>query len=312
MEPIFLLPVIKDYIWGGTKLRDEFHYDAQGETLAECWGISAHPNGDCKIIDMEGETLSNLWKTKPELFGKTKEETNEHVFPLLVKIIDAKNDLSIQVHPEDCYAKVHEDGSFGKTECWYILDCEKNAELVLGHTAESKDELKNMIENNKWSQLLQTVPVKKGDFFQINPGTIHAIKGGITLLETQQNSDITYRVYDYGRLSNGKPRELHIDKSVDVITVPAPINDGCVIDASQNPVNTMNLLYQCDYYKVFELKVDKKFTVKKEEPYLLMTVVEGEGNINGVGIKKGDNFIVTSETDKLELTGDMSIIASAE
>ena len=153
----------------------------------------------------------------PEVFGKVDSDR----FPLLIKIIDAKDDLSIQVHPDDDYAKVHENGSLGKTECWYILDCKKNATIVIGHNSRTKEELSRMIHEGKWSEFIREIPIKKGDFLQIDPGTVHAIKGGTLILETQQNSDITYRVYDYGRLSNGKPRELHIDKSIDVITVPA-------------------------------------------------------------------------------------------
>ena len=142
-------------------------------------------------------------------------------FPLLIKIIDAKDDLSIQVHPDDDYAKVHENGSLGKTECWYILDCKKKCDDRYRTQFKDKEELSRMIHEGKWSEFIREIPIKKGDFLQIDPGTVHAIKGGTLILETQQNSDITYRVYDYGRLSNGKPRELHIDKSIDVITVPA-------------------------------------------------------------------------------------------
>ncbi len=312
MKLIFLEPVLKDYIWGGTKLREVFHYDVEGDSIGECWGISAHKNGDCGVLGMEGETLSSLWANHAELFGKTKEETAKNVFPLLIKIIDAKNDLSIQVHPDDTYAKANENGSLGKTECWYVLDCEENAELVLGHTATTKEELRTKIQQNEWDALIQKVPVKKGDFFQIDPGTVHAIKGGITLLETQQNSDITYRLYDYGRLSNGVPRELHIEKSIDVITVPSPSNESCIIDTSGNPVNVMNLLYECGYYKVYALDVEGKATIKKDDPYVIMSVVEGEGTIDGKAIKKGDHFILTTELETAEFEGNMSIVASAE
>ncbi|WP_317854496.1 type I phosphomannose isomerase catalytic subunit [Chakrabartyella piscis] len=312
MDLIFLEPVLKHYIWGGTKLREEFHYNVDGDNIGECWGVSAHKNGDCNILGMEGETLSSLWRKRPELFGKSAEETAENVFPLLIKVIDAKNNLSIQVHPDDTYAKIHENGSLGKTECWYVLDCEENAELVLGHTATTKEELQHMIAENKWEELLQKIPVKKGDFFQIDPGTVHAIGGGITLLETQQNSDITYRLYDYGRLQNGLPRELHIEKSVDVITVPAVSGASCIIDTNGKPVNALNLLYDCPYYKVFALQVEGKATIQKEYPYMMMSVVEGEGEINGVSIQKGEHFILTTELEIAEFVGNMTLVASVE
>ena len=208
-EILFLDPVCTHNIWGGTRLREDFHYPVEGDDLWECWGISAHPNGDVTLRDcgFRGMKLSELWKKHPEVFGKVDSDR----FPLLIKIIDAKDDLSIQVHPDDDYAKVHENGSLGKTECWYILDCKKNATIVIGHNSRTKEELSRMIHEGKWSEFIREIPIKKGDFLQIDPGTVHAIKGGTLILETQQNSDITYRVYDYGRLSNGKPRELHID-----------------------------------------------------------------------------------------------------
>ena len=220
-------PVFKQMIWGGDRLGKDWGYEIPGDDTGECWAVSAHPNGDCTIKEgtYAGKTLSELWETYPNLFGNTGLDR----FPLLIKIIDAKTDLSIQVHPDDAYAKVNENGSLGKTECWYVLDCDEDSSLVIGHNAKDKEELSEMIHHGKWDELIREIPVKKGDFIQINPGTVHAIKGGLMILETQQNSDITYRVYDYGRLTNGKPRELHIDKSIDVITVPAvPIEESVV------------------------------------------------------------------------------------
>lgn len=307
---IFLNPVFTHNIWGGTRLRDDFKYEVEGSDIGECWGIAAHPNGDSMVRDGElaGKKLSEVWKTYPELFGRI--DTSEEVFPLLVKIIDAKDDLSIQVHPDDEYAKVNENGSLGKMECWYILDCKEDATLVIGHNAGSKDELQNMIYNGQWTQLIQEIPVHKGDFIQINPGTVHAIKGGIMLLETQQNSDITYRVYDYDRLSNGKPRELHIEKSIDVITTPAETVEECVKTNMLIPTNQLNLLYACEYYEVYKLEISGIYEQMNSFPYLLMSVVEGEGRINGQKIAKGDHFIITSECDVICLEGDLEIICS--
>ena len=156
------------------------------------------------------------------------------------------------MHPDDTYAGANENGSFGKTECWYILDAPEGATLVIGHNAKDKAELTDMIQNGRWEDFLREVPVKKGDFIQIDPGTVHAIKGGIEILETQQNSDITYRVYDYNRLTDGKPRELHIEKSLDVITVPAKSVKDSVISVAQGEKNAMNLLMSCGYYRVWK------------------------------------------------------------
>ena len=306
---LFLNPVFKEMIWGGNQLAEKFGYEIPSDKTGECWAISAHPNGDCTVREGEyaGRKLSELFKEEPELFGSLPLDR----FPLLIKIIDAKADLSIQVHPDDAYAKVHENGSLGKTECWYILDCPEDATLVVGHNAGSREELKEMIDQKRWSELIREVPVKKGDFIQINPGTVHAIKGGLMILETQQNSDITYRVYDYDRLSNGKPRELHVQQSIDVITVPAPSAEDSVSHAADLPANTMNELIACDYYKVYKLTVTEPVSFEQEHPFLIMSVIEGEGLVNGQMIRKGDHFILPSDFGKVDLQGDMTLIASS-
>lgn len=305
---LFLKPVFKQMIWGGDRLGKDWPYEIPGDNTGECWAVSAHPNGDCTVTEgiYEGTTLSELWKEQPELFGNTGLDR----FPLLIKIIDAKADLSIQVHPDDAYAMKNENGSLGKTECWYILDCPEDAKLVIGHNAGSKEELRRMIEEKRWSELIREIPVKKGDFIQIDPGTVHAIKGGLMILETQQNSDITYRVYDYDRLSNGKPRELHIEKSIDVITVPAKPVEDSVISVGGLPENTMNLLISCDYYKVWKMDITKPVTFTQEYPFLIMSVIEGDGLINGQLIKKGDHFILPAGFGQFDLQGNMQIIAS--
>ena len=306
---LFLNPVFKEMIWGGNQLAEKFGYEIPSDKTGECWAVSAHPNGDCTVREGEyaGRKLSELFKEEPELFGNLPLDR----FPLLIKIIDAKADLSIQVHPDDAYAKVHENGSLGKTECWYILDCPEDATLVVGHNAGSREELKEMIDQKRWSELIREVPVKKGDFIQINPGTVHAIKGGLMILETQQNSDITYRVYDYDRLSNGKPRELHVQQSIDVITVPAPSAEDSVSHAADLPANTMNELIACDYYKVYKLTVTEPVSFEQEHPFLIMSVIEGEGLVNGQMIRKGAHFILPSGFGKVELQGDMTLIASS-
>ena len=213
MEPVF-----KQRIWGGDHLRKEFGYNIPSDNTGECWGIAAHDNGSSVVKNgkYKGKTLKELFEEKPELFGNIEDDR----FPLLVKILYAKEDSSIQVHPDDDYAIKNENGSLGKSECWYILDCDDNAEIMLGHNAKTREELKEMIEGGKWDAFISKVPIKKGDLIQIDPGTVHTITGGLMILEIQQNSDVTYRVYDYDRLQSGKPRELHIKESIDVITVP--------------------------------------------------------------------------------------------
>lgn len=307
-ELLFLDPVCSHNIWGGTKLREEFGYPVEGDDIGECWGISAHPNGDgtVRFGTFAGKKLSEVWADHPEVFGNLDYDR----FPLLTKIIDARDDLSIQVHPDDTYAKEHENGSFGKTECWYIVDCPADAALVIGHHAKTKEELADMIHGGRWQEFIREIPVKKGDFIQIDPGTVHAIKGGMLILETQQNSDITYRVYDYDRLSDGKPRELHVEKSIDVITVPAKSVEDSVTSALGLPENTMNKLYSCRYYDVFKLDINGKASFMQEYPFLLLSVIEGDGIVNGQPVKKGDHFISPHGFGEMNMQGRMSLIAS--
>lgn len=306
---LFLEPVFKQMIWGGRQLADQFGYEIPGGNTGECWAVSAHPNGDCVVREgaYQGKTLSQLWKEEPGLFGNSDLDR----FPLLVKIIDAKDDLSIQVHPDDAYAGENENGSLGKTECWYILDCPEGASLVVGHNAGSRQELQEMIEQERWGELIREIPVKKGDFIQINPGTVHAIKGGLMILETQQNSDITYRVYDYGRLTDGKPRQLHVKQSIDVITVPAPSAADSVKSALALPENTLNELISCDYYTVWKLDVAGVMSFEQTHPFLIMSVIEGEGSVDGRRICKGDHFILPQSYGTAELRGQMTLIASS-
>jgi len=303
-ELIFFAPEFKTMIWGGNKMKKEFGYDIPADNTGECWAISAHPNGDCLVRGgtYSGKRLSQLWQQEKELFGNYPGDR----FPLLLKVIDAKDDLSIQVHPSDEYAKVHENGSLGKTECWYILDCAEDSTLVVGHNAKAKEELCKLIDQHKFTDLIREVEIKKGDFIQIEPGTVHAIKGGVMILETQQNSDITYRVYDYDRLSNGKPRELHVEQSKAVITVPA--SEGAII--STEGMKGLTKLVDCKYYSVSKLVVEGEYSLDADAPFRLVSVTEGEGCVNSVPVKKGDHFIVPNGYGELLFKGSLTVITS--
>ena len=217
MEPLFLTPVMHEKIWGGQRLKTNYNYDIPSEKTGECWAISAHPNGVTTVSNgqYKGRGLDDLYQNEKHLFGNP----TDNVFPLLTKILDADDWLSVQVHPDDSYGLAHE-GELGKTECWYILEAEDGAEIIYGHNAQSKEELRQQIEAGDWDKLLNHVPVKKGDFFFVPSGTMHAIGKGIMILETQQSSDTTYRVYDFDRRDDaGNLRELHIEKSIDVLTI---------------------------------------------------------------------------------------------
>lgn len=306
---LFINPVFKQMLWGGNRLGEDWPYQIPGDNTGECWAISAHPNGDCTVKGgkYDGYTLSELWEKEPDLFGNTGLDR----FPLLVKIIDAQGYSSIQVHPDDAYAKKHENGSLGKMECWYVLDSNEESSLVVGHNAGTREELKEMVHKGEWKELIREVHVEKDDFIQIEPGTIHTFGGGLMILEIQQNSDITYRVYDFDRLTNGKPRELHLDKALEMIMVPAkPLNDY-IKKTGDMPENVMNLLIECEYYKVWKLDVTEPVTIKQDKHFMLMSVTRGEGTLNGYEIKKGDHFILPYGYGEINIQGDMQLIVSA-
>lgn len=306
MDILMLEPIFKEAIWGG-KLLSDFGYKLDSDKVGECWGISAHKNGDCTVINGEfaGKTLSWCWDNHRELFGNMDGD----VFPLLVKIIGAEKDLSIQVHPDDEYAAEHENGSLGKTECWYILDCKDDAQIVIGHNAKDKKELEKMIKERRWGELIRVIPIEKGDFFQINPGCLHAIKGGTLLIETQQSSDVTYRVYDYDRLQNGKPRELHVQQSIDCIVAPNSDYNG---EKNVNNYHgmTRTMLVNCKFYTLEKWDIDGEYTFKMNKPFVNASVIEGYGHIDGTELKKGDHFIIPSGKEKCIFKGKMSVMIS--
>lgn len=311
MESIIeLVPVFKEKIWGGRKLETEFGYEIPAGPVGECWAISAHPAGDDEIASGEyaGKTLSWLWDEHRELFGNCEGDR----FPLLVKIIDAKDDLSIQVHPDNDYAAEHEDGSLGKKECWYVLSAEPGQTIVVGQRAHSREEFAQMVEEGRWSELLNEIPIKAGDFFQIDPGTVHAIKGGTVILESQQSSDVTYRVYDYDRKQDdGTLRPLHMQQALDVIDFDrAPLTSGEVELAG--PVTTLeqNECYTVDLVRVGEDGNAAELAVETPHPFTCISVIEGEGIVNGREVKKGTHLLALSACDTLELSGTMQVVLS--
>ncbi|MCJ7842243.1 mannose-6-phosphate isomerase, class I [Lederbergia sp. NSJ-179] len=312
MEPLFLQPVFQERIWGGTALKTKFGYDIPSDHTGECWAISAHPNGPSIIKNgpLAGKTLIELWEEQPELFGNHPTK----VFPLLTKILDANADLSVQVHPDDAYANVHENGELGKTECWYIIDCKEGAELIYGHTAKTKEEFVSMIERDEWDQLLRRVNIKPGDFFYVPSGTIHALGEGTLVLETQQSSDTTYRLYDYDRLGqDGQPRELHIDQSIAVATIPHKNAD--VQEAiSKIPGAEITTFVEAEYFTVYKWEIDGKATFEQDKPFMLASVIEGKADMMVGGqfypIQKGDHFILPAEVGTIELDGNAKLIVS--
>lgn len=310
-EPLFVKPKLQEKIWGGTKLRDIYGYDIPSDHTGECWAISAHLDGVGTISSgtYAGMPLNKLYEKEPQLFGNP----SSPVFPLLTKIIDATEDLSVQVHPDDVYGLKHEN-DLGKTECWYVIDADEDSEIVYGHTAKNKEEFSKMISNGQWDDLLRRVKVKAGDFFFVPSGTIHAIGTGIMILETQQSSNTTYRVYDYDRKDNlGNSRELHIQQSIDVTTIPHR-DPELSIQTEVQADNEITTLIESDYFSVYRWNIHSEVYFGKKASYTLVSVIEGKGSLIVDNIKyplnKGDHLILPAPITEWVIEGDIEIIAS--
>lgn len=304
MAVIKLKPSCKDYIWGGTKLRTEFGKEFDGDRLAETWELSCHMDGPSYVASGEyaGETLGEYILMEGKKVTGTHSRKFEQ-FPLLIKFIDAKEDLSIQVHPDDGYALKNE-GQYGKTEMWYIVDCEEGASLYYGFSREvSKEEFAQRIQNRTLLEVLNKVEVQKGDVLFIEPGTIHAIGKGNVIAEIQQNSNVTYRVYDYGRKGpDGRERDLHIEKALQV-TNRVPI----MRHKSFEPH-----IASCDYFTVDKIVLDGQrmkriFGEIDKTSFASILVLDGSGAVIAgdqmLEIRKGDSIFITANTGEYELEG---------
>ncbi|MDR0886202.1 MAG: class I mannose-6-phosphate isomerase [Clostridiales Family XIII bacterium] len=304
MAILKLKPEGKEYLWGGTRLLSEFGKEFDGEILAETWELSVHPDGPSRIANgsYAGKTLTDYLDAKGKAAWGTNASHFEE-FPILIKFIDAKQDLSVQVHPDNDYALKYEH-QYGKTEMWYIVDCDDDATIYYGvKTAVTKEEFDRRIADNTLLEILNKVPVKPGDAFFIEAGTIHAIGAGALIAEIQQNSNVTYRVYDFGRMGpDGKPRELHVDKALEVSNF-APTDKRIA-----HPHN----IATCEYFTVDKLNLDGRYVrrvtgVVTEESFLSVLVLDGSGLIeNGMeelAYKKGDSFFLPAGSGTYELTG---------
>lgn len=315
--PIKLQPVFKEIVWGGNRLKNDYGFKSDLYNIAEAWMLCARNDGDNVVINgkYKGMSFTNLTAEHKELLGKKASKYEE--FPLLIKFIDAKSDLSVQVHPDDEYARIHEN-SYGKTEAWYILDCDEGAELIYGFNKElTREEFKKSIEDNTFLDYVNKVKVKKGDVFFIAAGTLHAIGGGILLAEVQQNCNTTYRVYDYGRLVNGKPRELHVDKAIDVTdTVPEtrsgkPDGEKIALDGAVSQE-----LCQCEFFKMSTLDVDGEYAFDvDDESFVSLLITSGTGTVvcgeNSVDVTSGESVFLPADIGKTVLKGNLRILVSS-
>lgn len=317
MKILKLTPAIKDYIWGGTRLSKEFDMISFTDKQAEAWVLSCHSAGE-NIIEngeFQGRTLSDVLKNEGKAYLGTNCERFSD-FPILIKLIDAKDNLSVQVHPDDEYA-MRVEGEFGKTEAWYIVDCDDDAEIIYGFKKDiTKEQFRQSIEDNTLLDYVNRVKVKKGDIYFIEAGTLHAICKGILLAEVQQNSNTTYRVYDYGRLQNGKPRELHVDKAVDVTSTKAldcsgaPMGKETVKDGYRE-----TLLTKCGLFTVKRLEITEKAVITADETsFVSLVCLEGNGVVmhgdSCVTLYKGESLFVPAAFGEFEILGNLTVIES--
>jgi len=313
--PLLLTPAFKDYIWGGTKLRDIFNKKCNYEKIAESWELSCHKDGNSIISNGEdaGKTLSQYI----EKYGKSVLGTNcerFENFPVLIKLIDARDNLSVQVHPDNEYA-LRVEGEYGKTEMWYIVDCEEDASLLYGFKKEiSKEEFSQRIKNNTLLEVTNSVKVKKGDVFFIESGTLHAIGKGILIAEIQQNSNTTYRIYDYNRKDkDGKSRELHIDKACEVTTLsPAapPVNN----EFTEYKGYRTKQLSSCEYFTtdIVETESYASFCVLESsfEHILILdgNCVLGSDQYKDMRLEKGDSVFLPAGYGDFYIDGKCTFI----
>lgn len=252
-KPFLLTPAGKDYLWGGNRLKTEFNKEIDLVPLAETWECSTHPDGPSVIVTGRhaGKTLAELLKEHPEYLGKHPGTEGE--LPVLIKFIDAKKNLSVQVHPDDDYARKYENGQLGKTEMWYVMDAAPDAQLVYGFNHDiTKEQLRQSLKDGTVEKYLQKVKIQKDDVFFIEAGTVHAIGAGALIAEIQESSNLTYRLYDYNRVGkDGKLRELHIDKALAVANLKSSSEPRQPLRLLKyKKGSATELLCRCKYFQV--------------------------------------------------------------
>lgn len=313
--PMIMQAPVKDYLWGGTKLREKYHKQAAGEKLAESWELSCHHDGPSIIANgpEQGKTLVQYLAEQGKAVLGEKAEAFEN-FPIMIKLIDAKDNLSVQVHPDNEYALKHE-GEYGKTEMWYVIEAEPEAELLYGVAEEiTAQQLSESLANGTVTDVCRHVPVKRGDVFFIPAGTIHAIGKGILLAEVQQNSNTTYRLHDYGRVgSDGKPRQLHIKQGAEVSSLkPLPLHrEHKAVQLSDDCQG--ELLASCEYFTTYGVEVTGSCNLQVDkDSFQSFTVLEGSLAIQTaaetIQLSIGETVFLPANMGAYQLQGAARII----
>lgn len=322
-KPFKLKPTGKDYLWGGNKLNEVFNKNIDLSPLAETWECSTHPNGPSTVCTGEysGKTLYEVLKENPNYLGKHPLSLGlpSGQLPILIKFIDAKQNLSVQVHPSDEYAKEHENGSLGKTEMWYVLEADEGAQLIYGFNKSiSKEEFKKSLDDGTVEQYLQHVDVQKGDVFFVESGTAHGIGAGTMVAEIQESSDLTYRMYDYNRVGkDGKKRELHVQKSLDVTNLNASPKyehrKATVIDKDDHKEET---LCECKYFSTERWISNNNEVINyqsDDNSFKVILVLDGQGKIkckdDSFDYQKGDCIFVPANSEDIEIVGKIEMLS---
>lgn len=313
-----MLPVFKDYIWGGDCLIKEFGKQCSYKAAAESWELSAHKNGQSTAMNgsLAGKSLSEIIeKFGRKCLGSHMEDKDR--FPILIKFINSRQKLSIQVHPDDDYALCNE-GDYGKTEMWYIVQAKERSGILCGFKEDvTKAQFRENILSDTLTDLLNWIPVKKGDSFFISPGTVHAICEGVVIAEIQQNSDVTYRIYDYNRKGpDNKGRTLHIDKALDVSRLSKDEFDGKPLKPPADiPGAKMTILAECNYFRVKKYEIFGECEmIVGEHSFQGLVFVEGNGSIlysgTELGFKRGDTFFIPANMGRYTIKGKSTALVT--
>lgn len=319
LYPMLFKPILKEKIWGGQTLKEKYQRKLPSSKVGESWDVACHENGTSIVADgfLEGKTLKELIDIYGnELLGSEVHERHGKRFPLLIKILDAADILSVQVHPSDAYALVHEGGQPGKTEMWYIIQAQPGANLIYGiEPGTSKEDFIQAVKEEQLEKCLRKVYVQSGDVLYIPAGVIHAIGPGILLCEIQQNSDTTYRVYDWNRAgADGMPRQLHMDKALDVIDFTGRFSKEKLSGLSIEEGGGIRTYYvACPYFAMEKLECHGEMKeIADGTKFFTLTVVEGYGEIvyfNGSRFfSPGDSIFIPSSLGGYSIRGDCTIV----
>lgn len=320
MYPLKFKKVFKEKIWGGNKFKTLLNMEIPKNTnIGESWEVTCHKNGMSVVEngELSGRTLEELIDSyKDKLLGEEVYKKYGNKFPLLIKYLDVNDRLSVQVHPSDEYA-LRVEGEFGKSESWYIIDASEDAKLIMGlASGMSKEKFLEKVKNNDFDDLFNIISVKKGDFIYVEPGVVHAsLEGSVVICETQQNSDTTYRIYDFDRIVDGEKRELHIDKAAEVIE----FNKNPFISREderkiiQNQNTKIQNLTRNEYFNIDKINISGTYKDTVYKNFVILSILDGEGKIkfnnNEYKLEKGDTYFIPANLE-VEFEGKLEILKS--